>query len=155
MEANSISTIPAPLYQKLKRMKQDVISFEHIEGLIEVPTPPVFSGVFSPPFFNFWHGNSPQTVINAVQRIKNTMADKGPFDGVFGVSEGGAALLSALMQEELQSFGLKFIVLVAPTPPFESSGRRRLDVSQTGRAMIEIPTIFITGAYDPLRPLPD
>lgn len=112
-----------------------------------------FSGVFSPPFFSYWHGNSAESVLDAVRRIKAIMVDAGPFDGAFWLSEGGAALLSTLVQDKLHSFGLKFILLFVPTPLFDPSGHRRFEISQTRKPIVEIPTIFVTGEHDQLKPL--
>ncbi|KAL8832588.1 MAG: hypothetical protein Q9191_000157 [Dirinaria sp. TL-2023a] len=109
--------------------------------------------IFSPPFHKFWQANSPESVVAAVQQIKETLLNKGPFDGAFAFSEGAAALLSALIQDGMQASVPKFLVLVAPFPPFDISGRQRLDHSMTERPIVEIPTILIEGAEDPFRPL--
>ena len=74
----------------------------------------------------------------------------GPFDGVFAFSEGAAAFLSALVQHELE---LQFMILIAPTPPFDLAGRRRLDIKQTKEPIFDIPAILIQGQRDVLRTL--
>ncbi|KAL8784316.1 MAG: hypothetical protein Q9195_009095 [Heterodermia aff. obscurata] len=111
------------------------------------------SGMFSPPFLKYWHGNSPESVLDAIRLIKNILLEAGPFDGAIGFSEGGAALLSTLMQDKLHSFSLKFLILIAPISPFDPTGERRLDKTQIQGPIIDIPTIFITGEHDPVRPL--
>lgn len=92
-------------------------------------------------------------MLAAVDQIKKALIDDGPFDGAFAFSEGAAALLSALIQDGMQPFVPKFMVLVAPFPPFEVSGRQRLDGSKTEGPIVQIPTILIEGAEDPFRPL--
>ena len=92
-------------------------------------------------------------MLAAVHQIKKTLTDEGPFDGAFAFSEGAAVLLSTLLQDGMQSTVLKFMVLVAPFPPFEVSGRQRLDLSKTKGPIFHIPTILIEGAQDPFRPL--
>lgn len=66
-------------------------------------------------------------------------------DVIFAHSEGGAAVLSALLN---RSHNVKCLVLAAPWPPFDANGRKRLDVSLSG-APIKIPILFIRGESDP------
>lgn len=68
-------------------------------------------------------------------------------DVIYAHSEGGAAVLSALLH---RSHNVKCLVLASPFPPFDASGRRRLDVSTSGTP-IKIPTLFIRGQRDPLQ----
>ena len=105
---------------------------------------------FSPPFLNFFGANDPSSVLEGAHRIRATFEKYGPFDGVFAFSEGAAAFLSSLVQHKLQ---LPFMILVAPTPPFDLAGRRRLDLNQTKEPILHTPTIVIQGQRDILRPL--
>ena len=69
---------------------------------------------------------------------------------VFAHSDGGAAALSTLLH---RPHNVKCLVLVAPLPPFDAIGRRRLDVSVTGKPLVQVPTLFVRGESDPLGPL--
>lgn len=87
----------------------------------------------------------PSSVLAARELIDSSVRSSKP-DVIFAHSEGGAAVLSALLHNE---FDLKCLVLVSCSPPFDSSGQRRLDFSVAG-APIHIPTISVRGDGDPL-----
>ena len=109
--------------------------------------------IFPPPFYGFWEADLPESVLAAINRIRKTLTDEGPFHGAFAFSEGAAVLLSTLLHSALQSSALKFMVLVAPLPTFDITGRQRLDTNKTAGPIFQIPTILIEGSHDPLRPL--
>lgn len=101
--------------------------------------------MFSPPFYKFWDSSSTSSVLAAIELVASSINTTDP-DVIFAHSEGGAAALSALLR---RSHNVKCLVLAAPLPPFDASGRRRLDVSISGTP-IKIPTLFIRGERDPL-----
>ena len=65
-------------------------------------------------------------------------------DVIFAHSEGAAAALSTVLH---RSPDIKCLVLVAPFPPYDASGSKRLDYSLSGTP-IKIPTLFIHGESD-------
>ncbi|KAL8782460.1 MAG: hypothetical protein Q9213_005354 [Squamulea squamosa] len=132
---------------------QEAVQFVHLEGHVE-STP--FSGLgelFDPPFYDTWTADTPASVRQGILRIQSALADDGPFDGAFAFSEGAAALMSALCQGNANSYGLKFVILIAPLPPFDPLGQRRLDIGQTRKHITDLFTILISGNTDPLGPL--
>ena len=68
-------------------------------------------------------------------------------DVIFAHSDGGAAVLSALLY---RSCTVKCLVLISCIPPFDRSGSKRLDISLSGIPLIHTPTLFIYGEKDPL-----
>ena len=67
-------------------------------------------------------------------------------DVILGHSDGGAAALSALLY---RPHNVKCIILISSFPPFDASGRKRLDVSMAG-TLVHIPTLSVRGESDPL-----
>ena len=108
----------------------------------------VASGIdelFSPPFYSFWDGDSPSSVLAAIELVSSSI-DDNKTDVIFGVSDGGALALSALLH---RAHNVKCIILITPFPPFDASGRKRLDVSMAG-PLVNIPTLLVRGESDPL-----
>ena len=101
--------------------------------------------LFSPPYFSFWDGDSPSSVLAAIELVSSSI-DTNKTDVIFGVSDGGALALSALLH---RAHNVKCIILITPFPPFDASGHKRLDVSMAG-PLVHIPTLFVRGESDPL-----
>ncbi|CAD6582476.1 MAG: hypothetical protein ASARMPREDX12_000951 [Alectoria sarmentosa] len=101
--------------------------------------------LFPPPFYKFWDGDSPSSVLAATDFIASSISYNKP-DVIFAHSEGGAGALSALLRHP---HNVKCLVLVNAFPPFDASGRRRLDVSISGTP-ISVPTLFVHGKSDPM-----
>ena len=100
---------------------------------------------FSPPFYTFWDGDSPSSVCGAMEFIASSISCIKP-DVIFAHSEGGAAVLSAVLYHP---HNVKCLVLVSCSPPFDESGERRLDASSHGTP-IRIPMLSVRGTGDPL-----
>ena len=77
--------------------------------------------------------------------IASTICTNDP-DVVFAHSDGGAAVLSTLLYHP---HNVKCIILISPFPPFDVTGRQRLDVSLAGKPLVHIPTLFVRGESDP------
>ncbi len=145
------------------------INFTYMQGFIESPPfpgtiiqHPLFidrletlltrtTGIdafFLPPFYRFWDGDSPASVLAAIELIASTISTINP-EIIFAHSEGGAAALTAMLH---RSHNVKCLILVSCSPPFDESGQRRLDVSVSG-SRIPIPTLFVRGEGDLLKHL--
>lgn len=165
----SISSI-APFRQELRRLTGDdsELDFTYLQGRIESPPYPGTShlipshttrscstfadhdtpgigDLFSPPYYRFWDGDSPSSVLAAVELVSASISNRKT-DVIFAHSDGGATALSAVLHHP---HNVKCLVLVSPFPPFDASGRRRLDVSIAG-PLVHIPTLFVRGETDPL-----
>ena len=101
--------------------------------------------LFPPPYYKFWDGDSPSSVLAAMELISSSI-DANKTDVIFAHSDGGAAALSALLP---RVHNVKCIILISPFPPFDVSGRKRLDVSMAG-PLVHIPTLLVRGESDPL-----
>lgn len=101
--------------------------------------------LFAPPFYNIWDADSPPSVLATMDLIASAIRTHDP-NIVVAHSDGGAAALSALLH---RPHNVKCLVLVAPFPPFDAAGRRRLDVSLAGKPLVRIPTLFVRGESDP------
>lgn len=103
--------------------------------------------MFAPPFFKFWDGDSPSSVLAATERIASSISTNEP-DVIFAHSDGAATALTTILHRSLH---VKCLFLLCPLPPFDASGRRRLDGSLSDMpTLIRIPTIFLHGEEDPL-----
>ena len=105
---------------------------------------PGIAEFFSPPYYKFWDGDSPSSVLAALELVSSSISINKS-DVIFAYSDGAAAALSALLH---RPHNVKCLVLLSPFPPFDASGRRRLDVSFAG-PQIHIPTLFMRGESDP------
>ena len=101
--------------------------------------------LFSPPYYSFWDGDSPSSVLAAIELVSSSI-DANKTDVIFAHSDGGAAALSALLH---RAHNVKCVILISPFPPFDASGRKRLDVSMAG-PLVHIPTLLVRGESDPL-----
>ena len=103
--------------------------------------------MFSPPFYKIWDADSPSSVLATIERIACSIIINKP-DVIFAHSEGGAAAVSTLLHRPLD---VKCLFLLCPFPPFDTSGRRRLDGSSSDMpTLLQIPTLFLRGENDPL-----
>ena len=100
--------------------------------------------LFSPPYYNVWNGDSPSSVLAAMDLVSSSI-DANNVDIIFAHSDGGAAALSALLH---RAHNVKCIILISPFPPFDASGRKRLDVSMAG-PLVHVPTLLVRGETDP------
>lgn len=122
--------------------------------------------LFAPPFFNQWDPTLPSSVLSARAHLVNKLRAEGPFDGVLAFSDG-AALAATVMIHDASichhefdgidptpaSQHFKFAIFIASFPPYDSTGRKRLDVRLAGGPQIHCPTIHIVGNMDPFRSL--
>jgi len=54
----------------------------------------------SGPFFSYTQGYSPAHMAQAVEHLEDLLEDEGPFDGIFGFSQGAALTLSYFYQQQ-------------------------------------------------------
>ena len=103
--------------------------------------------MFAPPFFKIWDGDSPSSILAATERIASSISTNDP-DVIFAHSDGAAAALTTILHRSLH---VKCLFLLCPFPPFDASGRSRLDGSLSDMpTLIRIPTLFLRGENDPL-----
>ncbi|KAF6223246.1 hypothetical protein HO133_000088 [Letharia lupina] len=145
--SNVTKSQAAPLKQELRRVVGDDarLDFTYLQGRVESTPYPGVGEFFSPPFYRHWDGDSPSSVLAAAELIASSVSTNKP-DVIFAHSEGGAAALSTLLHRPLS---VQCLVLLSPFPPFDASGRRRLDVSLSGIPLVRIPTLFVRGESDP------
>lgn len=144
--SNVLRSQAAPLRHELRRITGDdsELDFTYLQGGIESPPFPGIAEFFSPPYYKFWDGDSPSSVLAALELVSSSISINKS-DVIFAYSDGAAAALSALLH---RPHNVKCLVLLSPFPPFDASGRRRLDVSFAG-PQIHIPTLFMRGESDP------
>ncbi|KAM0797661.1 Alpha/Beta hydrolase protein [Usnea florida] len=144
---NVMKVQAAPLRQELRRIigHDAELDFTYLQGGIESQPFPGVGELFSPPYYSFWNGDSPSSVLAAIDLVSSSI-DADNVDIIFAHSDGGAAALSALLH---RAHNVKCIILISPFPPFDASGRKRLDVSMAG-PLVHIPTLLVLGESDPL-----
>ncbi|PGH17659.1 hypothetical protein AJ79_01021 [Helicocarpus griseus UAMH5409] len=78
-------------------------SFEliFVDGPVECERGPGMGLHLEGPFFSHTAGYSPGAMIEALEHLDATINDLGPFDGVFGFSQGGALALSYMHQQQV------------------------------------------------------
>ncbi|KAI0448682.1 DUF341 domain-containing protein [Xylaria acuta] len=96
-------------------------SFEliFIDGPFEYERGPGIPEYQTGPFFSHTEGYSPVHIAEAVDHLKDLLEDEGPFDGIFGFSQGAALTLSYFYQEQAAANPLraKFACLFSTAMP--------------------------------------
>ncbi|KAK4695697.1 hypothetical protein P7C71_g2102, partial [Lecanoromycetidae sp. Uapishka_2] len=148
VNSNVTKAQTAPLRQELRLIfgDQGLLDFTYLQGELEAIPP--YPELFSPPFYKFWDGDSPSSVLAATDLIASSISTNDP-DVIFAHSDGAAAALTTILYHP---HNVKCLVLLCPIPPFDAEGRRRLDVSLSGSPLIHTPTIFVRGESDPMAP---
>ncbi|EFR00805.1 DUF341 domain-containing protein [Nannizzia gypsea CBS 118893] len=77
-------------------------SFElvFVDGQFECERGPGVPEYQAGPFFSHTEGYSPVHISQAVDYLKGLLEDEGPFDGIFGFSQGASLTLSYLYQQQ-------------------------------------------------------
>ncbi|KAI9658370.1 MAG: hypothetical protein M1821_002503 [Bathelium mastoideum] len=152
--------------------------FEFIEGQISAGPGPGVSGIFDPPYYNYFQW--PRTTCNAAEDDNTVTAafeqiyealdgEEGPFDGVLGFSHGATLAFSFLVHHAKaaaqrcspsppsRSLGLRCAVFIAGMPPFREGDAVEGKATHDGRELvfdddvdgyIDIPSLTVTGRRD-------
>ncbi|KAI4255448.1 MAG: hypothetical protein L6R42_006734 [Xanthoria sp. 1 TBL-2021] len=96
-------------------------SFElvFVDGLFECERGPGVPEYQTGPFFSHTQGYSPFHIAQAVGYLEDLLEDEGPFDGIFGFSQGAALTLSYCYQQQAAANPLrtKFACLFSTAMP--------------------------------------
>ena len=109
------------------------------------------ASVYPGPYYRYWDPDSPLSVRTAIASVHEKMKKDGPFDILLGLSDGGALLVSAVIQALQNGVRLpKAMLLFMPFPPFAEDCTHRLDIELMSdrRPVIEVPTILVQGDRD-------
>ncbi|USP75030.1 hypothetical protein yc1106_02304 [Curvularia clavata] len=121
--------------------------FIFVDGLIECDAAPGIGSLFPGPYLCYYDLPTPEKVQSAFDYINEVIEEEGPFDGVFGFSQG-AALASSMMLEHYKRNPLddlfKFAVFIAASLPFnldDTTGMRHWE-SAVRKAIQGAPAAF-------------
>ena len=100
-------------------------------------------------------GNFPaqESVRKTVEKVKMFMAEKGPFDGVIGFSEGGSLAATVLVEDQdnarkgLSHNSLRCGIFFNAYPPFTSDGKKLMLSDEFGQP-IQAPTLHVLSGSD-------
>lgn len=101
--------------------------FVFVDGLIECEPADNVEGVFPAPFYCYYDKPTLEQLKAAYDLIYEVMRDEGPFDGVFGFSQGGALAASLILHHQstwpsrVQEDPFKFAVFMCASLPFSST----------------------------------
>ena len=122
-----INALPGPLIDELER--DGSAKFEFLQGRVSCGAGPGILAVFEPPYFSFY--NWPRTfdpsdddsMHDAYALLEDTLAEKGPFDGLLGFSHGGTLAAGYLghlakKRQDLRNLPVRCAVFLNALPPF-------------------------------------
>ncbi|KAK4149588.1 serine hydrolase FSH [Chaetomidium leptoderma] len=72
--------------------------FVFVDGILESEPADSVAGIFPPPFVCYYSKPTQDQLEAAYDLVEEVMDEEGPFDGVFGFSQGGALIASILLQ---------------------------------------------------------
>ncbi|KAJ8106138.1 hypothetical protein ONZ43_g7165 [Nemania bipapillata] len=159
-------------------------SFElvFVDGPFEHERGPGIPEYQTGPFFSHTEGYSPVHIAQAVDHLKTILEEEGPFDGIFGFSQGAALTLSYFYQEQAADnapcvkFACLFSTAVPCSPDIETGvavisklqtleyditdrARRpsRCGLTDTEKEFVEVlqRTVVDAAIHDPLFPWTD
>ncbi|KAM7204959.1 Serine hydrolase FSH [Rhypophila sp. PSN 637] len=77
--------------------------FIFLDGTIECPAADeIVATIFPPPFYCYYSKPTTTQLEAAFELVTEFIEDEGPFDGVFGFSQGGALIASMLLRQRRQ-----------------------------------------------------
>ncbi|KAI8934470.1 hypothetical protein NX059_009198 [Plenodomus lindquistii] len=111
----------------LRRELDPSIELAFVDGPFECQRGPGIPEYHTGPFFSFTTNYSPAHMAKAVEYLEKLIEEEGPFDGIFGFSQGAALTLSYLYSQQVagKSMHIKFACLfstAAPCSPDSSMG---------------------------------
>ncbi|KAI0204324.1 DUF341 domain-containing protein [Astrocystis sublimbata] len=129
----------------LRRELDPSFDLVFVDGPFETERGPGVSKYESGPFFSHTQDFSPAEISQAIQHLQDTLEEQGPFDGIFGFSQGSALTLAYLYQQQTagDDVPVKFACLFSsamPISPDVSLGEtiisklRGLEYDVTGRS---------------------
>ncbi|PKX97841.1 DUF341 domain-containing protein [Aspergillus novofumigatus IBT 16806] len=158
-------------------------SFEliFVDGPFECARGPGVSEFQPGPYYSHTQGYSPSDIAQAVRYLEDTLEDEGPFEGIFGFSQGSALTLSYFHQQQTvgSPIAVKFACLFSTAMPCSSdanmgrgiisklrargydvtnrAGPIGKDLTSEEREFVEIlqRTVVEAGAKDPQFPWTD
>ncbi|KAI5461001.1 DUF341 domain-containing protein [Mariannaea sp. PMI_226] len=96
-------------------------SFElvFVDGPFESERGPGISEYQPGPYYSHTSGYSPDAIAQAIYHLEDILEDQGPFDGIFGFSQGSALTLSYFYQQETAGnpVAVKFACLFSTAMP--------------------------------------
>ncbi|KAL2069228.1 hypothetical protein VTL71DRAFT_15566 [Oculimacula yallundae] len=95
----------------LRRELDPIFELVFVDGPFESERGPGVSEYQTGPYFSHTQGYSPADIAQAVRNVEETLEDQGPFDGIFGFSQGSALTLSYLYQQ--QAAGVPVVIKFA------------------------------------------
>ncbi|KAI1734274.1 DUF341 domain-containing protein [Xylaria scruposa] len=106
----------------LRRELDPSFDLVFVDGPFESERGPGVSQYESGPYFSHTQGYSPADISQAIQYLEDIFEDQGPFDGIFGFSQGSALTLSYLYQQQMAGdpVAVKFACLFSSAMPLSS-----------------------------------
>ncbi|XRM45827.1 hypothetical protein ABZX51_008901 [Aspergillus tubingensis] len=98
---HGIGTGNAILEAQLYMIKRQLPGHEFVffQGELETPPAPGVDKFFPGPYYSYFTVPSPDTVLEAVNRLEQFIDLHGPFDGILGFSQGAALAASYLLYD--------------------------------------------------------
>ncbi|KAI1328523.1 DUF341 domain-containing protein [Xylariaceae sp. FL0255] len=109
----------------LRRELDPSFDLVFVDGPFESERGPGVSEFESGPYYSHSQGYSPADISQAIQYLEEILEDEGPFDGIFGFSQGSALTLSYFYQQHTMGnpIAVKFACLFSSAMPLSPDAR--------------------------------
>ncbi|KAJ5128606.1 hypothetical protein N7448_002322 [Penicillium atrosanguineum] len=100
---HGVGSSGAILEKQMSNLRRELDpSFElvFVDGPFECERGPGVSEYQTGPYFSHTQGYSPADIAKAISYLEEILEDEGPFDGIFGFSQGSALMLSYFYQQQ-------------------------------------------------------
>ncbi|CEL10308.1 hypothetical protein ASPCAL13429 [Aspergillus calidoustus] len=120
--AGSSGAILERQMSNLRRELDPSFELVFVDGPFECGRGPGVSQYQTGPFFSHTQGYSPANMAQALSYLEDILEDEGPFDGIFGFSQGSAVTLSYFHQQQTvgNPVAVKFACLFSTAMPCSS-----------------------------------
>ncbi|RYP67660.1 hypothetical protein DL771_007127 [Monosporascus sp. 5C6A] len=137
---NSADGFGSYSFERLHRASaQYYYEFTFIDGPTTCQPAPGIASVYPGPYLCWYRTPTTKSVTRAHNRVRSIMAEKGPFEGVMGFSQGAAVAASMILHHELESPWapplFRFAVFIGSPLPFSHSLKYGIDT----RAYFGVP----------------
>ncbi|KAF3386428.1 Esterase mlcF [Penicillium rolfsii] len=136
---HGVGSSGAILEKQMSNLRRELDpSFEliFVDGPFECERGPGVSEYQAGPYFSHTQGYSPADIAQAVGYLEETLEDEGPFDGIFGFSQGSALTLTYFYQQQTAGnpVAVRFACLFSTAMPCSSDASLGHDVISKLRA---------------------
>ncbi|KAL2784620.1 DUF341 domain-containing protein [Aspergillus keveii] len=120
--AGSSGAILERRMSSLRRELDPSFELVFVDGPFECGRGPGVSEYQRGPFFSHTRGYSPANIAQAVRYLEDILEEEGPFDGIFGFSQGSGLILSYFHQQQTvgNPVAVKFACLFSTAMPCSS-----------------------------------